>query len=336
MEINTESGSIGSDQVELPQIHRVISGFWRRLLALILDSFVLGLVGVILGLFLFDFFSQLGGWGRLFGFCIALIYFGLLNSTIGKGQTIGKRIMRIEVVDRVGNNISIGRSFLRYTVLGAPFFLNQLMISPTVLISVIGYIIGIIIFGFGGAIVYLYIFNRRTRQSLHDLATGTFVVKTLPKGEISPVSIWRLHLIAIASWFFIVIGVSLVIPHFAQKGIFPELITIVQSIHSSGKVHMATVFVGKSWRITGEEKWENTYIHSNAIWKGQPDNYEIAAGEIASIILNEYSDVLNKDVLGITVTYGYDIGIASAWKRQYIQHSPQEWQEILGKNEDSP
>ena len=71
MGINTESDLIGSEQVGLPEIHRVISGFWRRLLALILDAVVLGLVGSILGLFLFDFLSQLGGWGRLFGFCIA-------------------------------------------------------------------------------------------------------------------------------------------------------------------------------------------------------------------------------------------------------------------------
>ena len=40
---------------------------------------------------------------------------------------------------------------------------------------------GLILFGFGQAIVYLYIFNRRTRQSLHDLILGTFVTQTTPR-----------------------------------------------------------------------------------------------------------------------------------------------------------
>jgi uncharacterized RDD family membrane protein YckC len=81
----------------------VISGFWRRLLAFIFDGVLLGLVGVILGLLLFDSLARLGGWGRLIGFCHALVYFGVLNSAIGGGQTIGKRIMKIQVVDRTGH-----------------------------------------------------------------------------------------------------------------------------------------------------------------------------------------------------------------------------------------
>ena len=69
--------------------NRIISGFWRRLLAFLLDGIFIGILGFILGLFLFDFFAQIGGYGRIVGFCIALAYFGLLNSSVGKGQTIG-------------------------------------------------------------------------------------------------------------------------------------------------------------------------------------------------------------------------------------------------------
>ena len=41
--------------------NRIISGFWRRLLAFFLDGIFIGVFGFILGLFFFDFFAQIGG-----------------------------------------------------------------------------------------------------------------------------------------------------------------------------------------------------------------------------------------------------------------------------------
>lgn len=327
METDYESQPV-DDKPSVPQPeHRTTSGFWRRILALILDGFILGLVGFVSGLFLFDFLAELGGRGRLLGFFVALVYFGLLNSTVGKGQTIGKRIMKIQVVNQVGNNISLSRSFLRYAILGAPFFLNGALIPPSVLMSPIGHLIGFIIFGFGGAIIYLYIFNRRTRQTLHDLISGTFVVRVTPQqGELPPVSVWKPHVALVGIWFLVVIVFLVALPILAQKGPFPELLAVQKSIVSSGKVHTATVFVGKSWGTINGKKMETTYFRSNAILKRRPSDYEAAAKEIATIIIREYPHIMKKDILVVTVAYGYDIGIARAWRSYNVQHSPEEWQ----------
>lgn len=311
--------------------NRIISGFWRRLLALFLDGIFIGVFGFILGLFFFDFFAQIGAYGRIVGFCIAFAYFGLLNSSVGKGQTIGKKIMKIKVVDLNGGYISLVRSLIRYTILSAPFFLNGLLIPPAVVQSPIGYIIGFVIFGFGGAVIYLYIFNRRTRQSLHDLAVRTFVVKANIKGEVITSPVWKLHLIIVGIWFFLTISFCVVAPMITQKGVFLELLAVQKSIQSTGKVHTATVFVGKSWRSMGGKRWESTYFYSNAIWKTRPEDYQAAASEVASLVLSEYSKIMDKDVLAVTVTYGFDIGIARAWKKQNFHYSPQKWAEILDK-----
>ena len=56
-----------------------ISGFWRRVVAFFVDTLILGVVGLALGLFLESFFVQMGAWGRLVGFSIALIYFGVMS-----------------------------------------------------------------------------------------------------------------------------------------------------------------------------------------------------------------------------------------------------------------
>jgi uncharacterized RDD family membrane protein YckC len=70
---------------------RVIAGFWRRLLAFLVDAAVLGLIGYLLGTLFYSPFAALGEWGRLVGFLVALLYFTLFNSEVGRGHTLGQR-----------------------------------------------------------------------------------------------------------------------------------------------------------------------------------------------------------------------------------------------------
>ena len=330
MDEPTDARLNGPDAAPLPREsdHRAISGFWRRLLAFIIDSLLLLLVGLLCGLFLFDSLAHLGGWGRLVGFSVALVYFGLLNSTAGRGQTIGKRVMNIEVVDRTGRHIALGRSMLRFVIFGIPFFLNGAMIPPDVATSPVGHIISFVLFGFGGAIIYLYVFNRHTRQSLHDLAVGTFVTRTSPTGEVAG-SVWRAHIAVIGTWFLAVVVLSVVANALSQKGVFPSLLDVQREIQASGKVHVAEVNVGKSWHRADGSRSETTYFHSIAIWKRRPRDEEAAARSIASIILRSYPEIMEKDVLTVNIVFGYDIGIARAWKSHTASHSPSEWREML-------
>jgi len=316
---------IESQQTNPPQEGRVVSGFWWRILAFIIDGVLLGVVGTVIGYFLFDILARSGGWGRLIGFCLVLPYFCILNSAIGKGQTIGKRITKIEVVSQPGEHISVNRSLIRYVLLGLPFFLNGVIMPSSVATSPIGLAIALVVFGIGGAIIYLYLFNRRTRQSLHDLFVGTFVVKTSPKSHVRTPPVWKPHLIVVGIWFLIVLSALFILPRLMQKGVFPELLALQQSIESSGYVQAATVSVGKNWTSSEGAKMERTYLASMAFWKNQPDDLEAASKKIAAIILKDYPDIMTKDILSVTVSYGYDIGFASMGEHQTFQHTPQEW-----------
>ncbi len=320
---NSESPPISSE----PN-HRVISGFWRRLLAFFIDSLFLGLLGLAIGFFLFDQLANLGSWGRLIGFSVALVYFVILNSATGKGQTIGKRLAGIEVVTRTGQHISLSRSLLRYLILGTPFFLNGAMIPPKVTMSGVGHIIPFTVFGLGGAIIYLYIFNRRTRQSLHDIVTGSFVSKASPDGEVNG-SIWRPHFAVVGIWFVTVICSSVAMTGLSQKGVFPELLNIQQVIQDTGKVHIAKVHVGKSWKFFSDSGSETTYFIVNTIWKRRPTEDETPARSIAFLILDNYPAIMEKDMLSVTIAYGYDIGIAHSWKYETYSFNPDEWLERL-------
>src|SRR5689334_4917032 len=149
------------------------AGAWRRVGAFVVDAFLLGLAGVAAGFTLFDFFVRMGGWGRWVGFAIALTYFGTLNSRIGHGQTLGKRMLKIRVVSADGSALPFSRAVVRFAILGTPWFLNNAWFSREVMTSPLTYLLSAIIFGLGVAIVYLFLFNRPTRQSLHDLAVGS-------------------------------------------------------------------------------------------------------------------------------------------------------------------
>jgi hypothetical protein len=67
-------------------------------------------------------------------------------------------------------------------------------------------------------------------------------------------------LAVIGVWFITVLGLLLFIPPLSQRGVFPELLAVQKSIQLSGKVHVATAIVGKSWGTSSGKKWESNYF----------------------------------------------------------------------------
>ena len=313
---------------------RLISGFWRRVAAFLLDSIILGIVGFVVGTMFFDFFMQLGGWGRVFGSLIALLYLGIFNSSLAHGQTVGKRVLKIRVVDKDGRTISPMRSFARFMILGPPFFLNGVLIPSNILMNpFVAVILALIVFFMGGAIIYLYIFNRRTRQSLHDLVVGSYVIKVTPSQEFSPPPFWKGHLVAVGMLFIAVIAFYIfAAPSMAKKDFFIEMLPVQMSLQSSGLVHTVGVSAGKTvFFSAGKGKVESKYFMVNAVLKNRPSDGNEIARDFAAIVLNDYPRIMEKDVLVVNVKYGYDIGIARAWKGLRVQYSPEEWRTQLNE-----
>lgn len=305
-----------------------ICGFWRRIGALLLDALVLGAVGFVLGLLLFDFLASLGFWGRVLGFCISLPYFGLLNSSLGGGQTIGKRLTGIRVVDQEGQPLSPGRSNLRAAILNVPFFLNNASVPmPPSLAVPISWLLGVVVFGGVISITYLYVFNRRTRQSLHDLTVGSYVVNAKPAGPVDAPPFWRQHLhIAAGLCGTLVVFMFLMVPLFVSEAEMKSLLALHSQIVALPQVLEANVFKGVQY---GAE--EQTFLRITVRWKepldGQPD-FEQAANEVANVILAAPQSS-NQDRIVIIVQRGFDIGIASGWINYTFHGTPEEWRKKL-------
>ena len=75
-----------------------------------------------------------------------------------------------------------------------------------------GPLINALVFGLGGAILYLYLFNGVTRQSLHDLVAGTYVVRETAEAELEVDPVPRVHLVVAAAWIGLVFLVSPALP----------------------------------------------------------------------------------------------------------------------------
>lgn len=306
-----------------------IAGFWRRLGAFFLDCLVLGAVGLVAGLVLTDQFVQLGVWGRLLGFCVAWPYFGLLNSRLGGGQTLGKRALGIRVVLQQGGLMPVPQALARFLPLGVAWFLNGAPWSESVLLSFWSYVLSVAVFGVGLAVVYLFVFNRGTRQSLHDLMVGSLVVRASDSHEdaVKTQPTWPVHL---AICGVLLVG-SATLPYFGQRAAsnatLSPLLSIYKTVSATGWVSHAQVNQGQSFVVTaGKGKTSSTYLSIVAYIKDADINNAVRAGQLAKLALSVDPAASHLDSIQVVLVYGYDIGIATSWQSRSHSHTPAEWQ----------
>ena len=243
-----------------------ICNFWGRLLALAVDLGLLFVVGSLLGVLFADRLAQLGVWGRLVGFALVVFYFGLLNSRMGQGQTLGKRLLRVRVVDAKGELISLGRSLLRAAILGAIFLLDSSMAGGN-------WVVYGIVLALWLGLIYWYVFNRGTRQSLHDLAVGTYVVRDEAAGPISLGHPRRLPFIGFGILIAIGIGYHIGLYLYAP---ISDLMMVQKKLNQVDGVRGAVVQTGTSY---GGSTVEHTYLTATVLLDGFSEAVERKARE---------------------------------------------------------
>ena len=132
------------------------AGFWKRLVACMIDQVSLMAGGFIFGVLAGFVYGLCGGseegiepLGRLIGIIIGWLYFALLESS-PKQATLGKMALGIKVTDLSGDGISFGRATGRH--------FGKIISALTLLIG------------------YLMAGVTRRKQGLHDLMAGCLVV----------------------------------------------------------------------------------------------------------------------------------------------------------------
>jgi uncharacterized RDD family membrane protein YckC len=309
----------------------VLSKFWTRIGAMLIDSIILGVFGFILGLIFNTFFISIGEKAKLVGWIISLFYFSVLNSKINKGQTFGKKLMNIQVVDIQGNFISLKTSFLRALILTAPFFLNGLKIKGVSTFSPITIVQGIIIFTVGLGIIVFYIFNKSTRQSIHDIAVKTYVVKEHRERGMNLIpKVAKVPFYITGGIFLLVLCSS--IYNYNSNSDLTELVSVYEKIQDQDHISNANVSMNYSLFDNNENR-RCTYIVRISINQIPTDtsinNLELQKAAKTFIDSNVYKS--DNDILSIIVVSGYDIGIASKYQSFNFYKPISEWKKDFNK-----
>ena len=314
-----------------PEPHPPISGFWRRFFAFLIDVALLAIVALTLGAFFFDAFAHLGGWGRFVGLGIMMPYFGVQNSALVGGQTLGKRLMGIRVVDAAGQPISLPRSLARSLILLLPWSLNgaQLPFATGRLAGVVLTIDTLIVFGLGFWVLYLAVFNRGTRQSVHDLVARTYVVRRGPGTVVAP-KVWKGHWIisgAIAATV-VVAGVVLFYKLMAmpvdQEG--TRMAELQESLLATGRYHNVLVMRGAMYSTVGNYTY--LQVRVQVINRGDLNQQCI---QLAGDVLKAEPTAFGTDKLDVSVLYGYDLGFAQASVGNRETRDLAGWREVIGR-----
>jgi uncharacterized RDD family membrane protein YckC len=310
---------------ELPTL--TIGNFWSRLCAILIDLVIVGAVGYVLGIFLFDTLARLGAYARIVGFVIAVLYFGILNSRIGNGQTLAKCWLGLRVVDGRGLCLSLPRSMLRYTVLGLPFFLNFLPVDFGVTALFVEQLISIILFGGMFSIFYLYLFNRRTRQSLHDLVVGTYVVNVNPPGlRLPPVILWRGHLIVIGLIAFFALVMPSVARVFTQHASFKPILEVQQQLQQQPHVRNAGFVEGETFVYSSIGNRTVGYLQAELTLDAPMTSDVEIARAAARVIQAAYPEKSKRVPIVVRLVYGYNMIIAARWNSRAYRYEPGELQ----------
>ncbi|UWX60869.1 RDD family protein [Chryseobacterium oranimense] len=292
-----------------------LSKFWTRVWALLIDSLILGILGYILGSVFESFFISLGEEAKLIGWFISLAYFSVLNSKLNNGQTIGKKIMKIQVTYIDGRTVSLKTSFIRSLILTAPFFLNRFKITESETFSVVNIIQSMIIFTLGLGIMIFYIFNKETRQSLHDIVAKTYVVQDHRNNAVTMMPQPKKLPFYITGTLLLLVIITSIYSYSSNSEI-KKLLPVYEKVSQQDHVSRASISMN---HFSGNKQ----YVYTISIKTDKKQQYE-GHMEYDPVIKKAVETFLNsnvyesdQDVLNVVIGSGFDIGIA----RQYYSYN---------------
>ena len=296
---------------------KIVVGFWRRFFADFLDAIFLGLPGFGIG-YLFRYtFSSVGVHAIWFGLVCSFLYYGILHTRIGGGQTPGKRLLGIQVLRKNGDFLNFWKSFLRYLVISFVFYNGiygglLIYLPPKAMMAAGSIYFLVIIWTFFAC--FLLIPFHPLKRGLHDIVADSIVVY---KGTFDDDALSKLDSYAKTKRTMIILTIGSII--FAGGGIMG--LKNFTSGNSSALTKMTNIqrFLGDEYdvrkvsanRFNGKATSLAVVIFLPLESFDKKAVKEQVRKEVYNKIESNFDDLEQFGDLRVVITSGFNIGIAN-------------------------
>jgi uncharacterized RDD family membrane protein YckC len=289
------------------------AGFWRRIFAFLIDMLILGIPAGVLGWVLMPWVNKFGNASQLLGFLFVLPYFGIMNSRLSKGQTIGKALFNLSVRRSNGEYLTPLQSVLRtFTLFSYMFFIGMTALFPAA--PVVKNALTAVAYGLMVGLILLFLINKETRQTWHDLLFDTRVLDLRKKTKDKPAKMAKHSWIIALAFALITIGGQFLAANQSGSQVLdPTLTEISQQMAQQYDLSNIT-FATRSMQVNsnGETKTSNTLmVRAYAIGKMNKDQIADLSSQISTEIQNQYPEISQYETIIVTVYSGFNLGFVS-------------------------
>lgn len=281
------------------------SGFFLRFIAFCIDSVILAVAGLLAGFVFFDKLASMGPLCRLLGFLAGGLYFGLMDSALFKGASIGKKICGLMVVSVSGRFLTFSQSLGRFLPVGLSILFSNWILGLNSFSWLFNVVSSLVVYGVFASDLYLLFFHGKNGQLLHDAAFASCVVKKAePAVCDAGLEINQKYVIyAILFFSFLLPAVSTPLVDTVDDSALDKVLKAEQQISGLYNVSVRGKTVSTSGAIA-----DDSYLVSGAVRKAGDFNQGMMVK-----IAQKTMDALPVDApprrLEIVLYYGFDLGV---------------------------
>lgn len=315
--------SVCGKATDLEKPMTLVAGFWIRLVSDALDAILLGIFGFCLSLPFRSALYRLGENGVWIGLCVTFLYAGILQSGIGQGQSLAKRLFKIQVLTMSGGYLPLWMSFLRYSVIALLFYYGWIWLAMISALRFLNNPVAQTIFGvvmvalFAGTV--LMVPFHPLKRGLHDLICGSVVVY---KGTFHPEALAELYnsrrarrsyIIAGASGLAITVAILILNQKFTETPAVGRLLRAQGRITNQTSLRNVSVALLRSFGAKSNDRattlMVNGFLTKSSYDESGRQNQEAQKAAVA--LMETYGSSVTFDGISVNIRTGYNIGIAS-------------------------
>jgi uncharacterized RDD family membrane protein YckC len=281
-----------------------------RFIAFDIDYVVISLIVQLVGVPLFERLSDLGDYGRLIGAALVALYFGFFDSEFGGGRSPGKWLVGLKVVSTSSGPVTPLRAAARALIATAPILIDGVPVAGQAETA----LVDLLTIGLEASLIYLAMFNRPSRRTLHDLLTAT-AVTAADASPPAPLPLRQLHQAIVAGLAILAVAG----PPVAERAFVPALgaydtDAIAERVAAAPEVASVEVNVAQHW-TSADPRWRPE-VEVVAELRHWPDDRTAIAKAALAAISSGDEKLLTEAPVSLELWRGYTLGITERFKSE--------------------